>query len=360
MKVNALFLCGMLACAAAAIVVANAEDTDGLHVTAATLQLRGEGGLLPFDHATSWLNSPPLTAADLRGKVVLVDFWTYSCINSLRQLPYLRAWANKYKAQGLVVIGVHAPEFGFEKDIDNVRRAARDLQVDYPVALDSDHFLWRAFHNEYWPALYFIDAQGRIRHHVFGEGEYEKSEVLIQQLLVEAGASGIVHEPALVDAGGVEAPAAPFSLASPENYVGYARTENFESRGGAVPNASHVYSAPAHLALNHWALAGDWTMQDEAVALNRPGGQIIYRFHARDLHLVMGPAVQGSAVRFRVLVDGHPPGAAHGVDVDDAGRGVVTQARLYQLIRQKKQVTDRQFEIEFLDPGVEAFAFTFG
>lgn len=359
MKANVLFLSCMLACVVAANVVANAEDRGGLRVTAAP-PVRGEVDLAALDSATSWLNSPPLSTTKLRGKVVLVDFWTYSCINSLRQLPYLRAWADKYKGQGLVVIGVHAPEFGFEKDIDNVRRATRDLKVDYPVVIDSDHLIWRAFRNEYWPALYFIDAHGSIRHHVFGEGEYAQSEAWIRKLLVEAGASEIYSEPTLVDGRGVEAAAAAQTLDSPENYVGYARTQNFESPGGAVRDARHIYHAPTRLGLNHWALAGDWTMQDEAVALNRSGGRIIYRFHARDLHLVTGPTASGSTVRFRVLVDGRPPGDAHGVDVDDAGRGVITQPRLYQLIRQTRNVQDRQFEIEFLDPGVEAYSFTFG
>ncbi len=319
-----------------------------------------EGELPSLDGATAWLNSQPLTAASLRGKVVLVEFWTYSCINWRRQLPYVRAWAEKYHDRGLVVIGVHSPEFAFEKNSDNVRRAAKDMGVDYPIAIDSDHAVWRAFNNEYWPALYFVDAQGRVRHHQFGEGEYQRSETVIQQLLSEAGASGIGRELVSVNGRGFEAAADWGNLKSPENYVGYERTENFSSPGGAVLDKSHTYAVPARLALNHWALLGDWTVGKNVTVLNKANGRIAYRFHARDLHLVMGPGAQGTPVRFRVLIDGKPPGAAHGIDVDDQGNGTVTEQRLYQLIRQAKPIVDRQFEIEFLDPGVEAFAFTFG
>jgi thiol-disulfide isomerase/thioredoxin len=301
-----------------------------------------------------------LTAASLRGKVVLVDVWTFTCINWLRTLPYVRAWAEQYKDQGLVVIGVHAPEFQVERDLDNVRRAARDLRVDYPIAVDNDFAIWRAFNNNYWPALYLVDAQGRVRHHQFGEGEYAQSERMIQQLLAEAGAGDIRQELVSVAGRGVEAAADWDSLRSPENYVGYDRTENFASPGGAAPDQRRVYTAPARLSLNHWALAGDWTMGRQALVLNEANGRIAHRFHARDLHLVMGPAAGGAPVRFRVLVDGQPPGAAHGVDVDDQGIGTVTEPRLYQLIRQPQPIMDRQFEIEFLDPGVEALAFTFG
>ncbi len=319
-----------------------------------------EGELPSLSSATDWLNSRPLSAAGLRGKVVLIDFWTYTCINWLRSLPYVRAWADKYKDQGLVVIGVHTPEFAFEKNVDNVRRAAKDMRVDYPIAIDSDYAIWRAFKNEYWPALYFVDAQGHIRHHQFGEGEYEQSERIIQQLLAEAGIGGISHELVSVDAHGVEAAADWGSLNSPENYVGYERTENFVSPGGAVLDKRHVYAVPAQLGLNHWALSGDWTVQKRVIVLNKANGRIAYRFHARDIHLVMGPAVRGNSVRFRVLIDGQPPGAAHGIDVDEQGYGKVAEPRLYQLIRQPKQIADRQFEIEFLDAGVEAFVFTFG
>jgi thiol-disulfide isomerase/thioredoxin len=310
--------------------------------------------------ATLWLNSRPVTAADLRGKVVLIDFWTYTCINWLRSLPYVRAWAEKYHNRGLVVIGVHTPEFAFERNIDNVRRAARDMRVDFPIAIDNDYAIWRAFNNQYWPALYFIDSQGRIRHHQFGEGEYEQSEIVVQQLLAEAGIRGVGHELVSVDARGLEAAADWGDLKSPENYLGYDRTENFASPGGAVLDKPRVYGAPAWLGLNHWALAGDWTVENQATLLNRPNGRIAYRFHARDLHLVMGPAARGTSVRFRVLIDAQPPGAAHGLDVDHRGGGAVTEQQLYQLIRQPRPIADRQFEIEFLDPGLEAFAFTFG
>jgi thiol-disulfide isomerase/thioredoxin len=319
-----------------------------------------EGELPSFGRATEWLNSQPLTAAGLRGKVVLIEFWTYTCINWLRTLPYVRAWAEKYKDQGLVVIGVHSPEFAFEKNVDNVRRAAKNLRVDFPIAIDSDHVIWRAFKNEYWPALYFVDAQGHIRHHQFGEGEYEQSEMIIQRLLAEAGVSGTGDELVSVDAHGAEAAADWGSLKSPENYLGYERTENFASPGGPALDKRRVYAAPAQLSLNQWALSGDWTVKKQAIVLNKANGRIAYRFHARDLHLVMGPAARGTSVRFRVLIDGQPPRAAHGIDVDDQGNGTITEQRLYQLIRQPKPIADRQFEIEFLDPGVEAFVFTFG
>jgi thiol-disulfide isomerase/thioredoxin len=328
--------------------------------TAAGVQLPIEGEMPSLGSATGWLNSQPLTTPGLRGKVVLVDFWTYTCINWLRTLPYVRAWATKYKNQRLVVIGVHSPEFAFEKNLDNVRRAAKDMRVDYPIAIDSDHAIWRAFKNEYWPAIYFVDAQGWIRHHHFGEGEYERSEKIIQQLLAEIGVGGVSRELVSVDGRGAEAGADWGSLKSPENYVGYERTENFASPGGAVLNERRVYAVPARLRLNHWALSGDWTVKKEATGLNKANGRIAYRFHARDLHLVMGPAARGTSVRFRVLIDGQPPGAAHGIDIDDKGNGTVSEQRPYQLIRQPKPITDRQFDIEFLDAGVEAFAFTFG
>jgi thiol-disulfide isomerase/thioredoxin len=330
----------------------------GLHTSSARLPV--EGSLPSFDGATGWLNSPPLTPTGLRGKVVLVNFWTYTCINWLRQLPYLRAWAGKYAGDGLAVIGVHTPEFPFEHNLGNVRRAAADMRVDYPVAIDNEYAVWSAFANHYWPALFFADAQGRIRHHHFGEGEYQQSEMVIQQLLAEAGSAGAGHETASVDARGVEAPADWAHLRSPENYAGYERTENFASPGGAVPGKRHAYTAPAELGLNHWALSGDWTMEEQAVTLNEAGGQIAYRFHARDLHLVMGPAAPGTSVRLRVRIDGQAPGAAHGADVDDEGNGAVAEQRLHQLIRQPGPITDRTFEITFLDPGAQAYSFTFG
>ena len=319
-----------------------------------------EGELPSLSGATGWLNSPPLTVERVRGKVVLVQFWTYTCINWLRTLPYVRAWAEKYSDKGLVVIGVHTPEFSFEKDRANVRGAVKDLRVDYPVAIDTDYAVWQAFDNQYWPALYFVDAKGKIRHHHFGEGDYEQSERIIQQLLAEAGSHSIGPELVAVDGRGIEAAADWGSLKSPENYVGYDRTENFASPGGAVLDQRRVYAVPARLRLNQWALSGDWTVGKQATVLDKANGRIVYRFHARDLHLVMRPAAPGKPVRFRVLIDGQPPGAAHGGDVDAQGYGTVTEQRLYQLIRQSQPIADRQFEIEFLDSGVEAFAFTFG
>jgi len=326
----------------------------------AALQLPIEGELPSLSGATEWLNSQPLTAVGLRGNVVLISFWTYTCINWLRSLPYVRAWAEKYKQHGLVVIGVHTPEFEFERNVDNVRRAAKEMRVDYPIAIDSDYAIWRAFDNHYWPALYFVDVQGHIRHHQFGEGDYEQSEMILQQLLAEAGIGDIGQELVSVEASGAEAAADWGSLRSPENYLGYERTENFASPGGAVLDERRVYAAPAHLSLNQWALSGDWTVERQATLLNQAGGRIAYRFHARDLHLVMGPAARGTSVRFRVRIDGQLPGAAHGSDVDDQGNGTVSEQRLYQLIRQPQPITDRLFEIEFLDSGVETFAFTFG
>ena len=361
MKANPLLLAAILASAIGAPIETVAADKSVVQQTMpAAVQLPVEGELPALGSATGWLNSPPLTAAGLRGKVVLIDFWTYTCINWLRTLPYVRAWAEKYKNQGLVVIGVHAPEFAFEKNVDNVRRAAKDMRVDYPIAIDSDHAIWRAFKNEYWPALYFVDAQGRIRHHHFGEGEYEQSERVIQQLLTEGGNAGIDKKLVSVDGRGAEAAADWGSLRSPENYVGYERTESFASSGGAMLDKRRVYAAPTRLRLNQWALSGDWTVGKQATVLNKANGRIAYRFHARDLHLVMGPAARGTSVRFRVLIDGQPPGAAHGIDVDDQGNGTVSEQRLYQLIRQPKPIADRQFEIEFFDSGVETFAFTFG
>jgi thiol-disulfide isomerase/thioredoxin len=361
MKPLKLLLAAILATSVGAPTETLAEDKGTARPAApAAIQLAIEGQFPSLGGALEWLNSPPLAPAGLRGKVVLVDFWTYTCINWLRTLPYVRAWAEKYKAQGLVVIGVHTPEFAFEHNVDNVRRAATDMRIDYPIAIDSDYAVWRAFNNEYWPALYFIDAQGNIRHHHFGEGEYEQSERVIQQLLAETGASGIRRDLVSVDARGAEVAADWASLKSAENYVGYERTESFASRGGAVLGKPHLYAAPSRLKLNEWALSGDWTMEKGFTVLNKPNGRIAYRFHARDLHLVMGPAAPGASVRFRVLIDGKPPLAAHGIDTDDQGNGTVTEQRLYQLIRQPHPNADRQFDIEFLDPGVQTFAFTFG
>jgi thiol-disulfide isomerase/thioredoxin len=356
MKTRRLFLGTTIAWAIGTLVEGKSMAQLMTHPAA---RLPVEGELPSLGGAIEWLNSPPLTPAGLRGKVVLIDFWTYTCINWLRTLPYVRAWADKYRDAGLVVVGVHSPEFSFEREIDNVRRAVKDMRIDYPVAVDSNHAIWRAFGNAYWPALYFADAQGRVRHRHFGEGEYERSEMVIQQLLAEAGIGGSPRGLVSVDPRGLEVAADWGSLRSPENYLGYERTANFASPG-AEPGRRRVYAAPGRLALNHWALSGDWAVEKEAVALHRAGGRIAYRFHARDLNLVMGPAARGASVRFRVLVEGQPPGAAHGIDVDERGNGTVTEQRLYQLVRQPKPIVDRQFEIEFGDPGIEAFAFTFG
>ena len=309
--------------------------------------------------ANQWLNSPPLTPANLGGKVVVVDFCTYTCINWLRTLPYRRAWAQKY-GPGLVLIGVHTPEFPFERDLENVRRAVRQMRIEYPIVLDNDYAIWRAFDNNYWPALYFIDARGRVRQHHFGEGAYDRSELAIRRLLADAGAASAAAGVVSVDGAGVEAAADWSNLKSPETYLGYGRTANFVSPGGAARNRRRLYAAPARLALNEWALAGDWTIGREEITLSGPPGRLVCRFHARDLHLVMGSPKPGTSIRFRVSLDGQPPGPAHGLDVDEAGNGSAVEQRLYQLIRQPGPIRDRQFEIEFLDAGVETFAFTFG
>jgi cytochrome c biogenesis protein CcdA/thiol-disulfide isomerase/thioredoxin len=318
-----------------------------------------EGGFPSLSGAAEWLNSPPLTPEDLKGKVVVIDFWTYSCINCLRSIPYVKAWAEKYKDHGLVVIGVHTPEFAFERKIGNVRAAVSDLKISYPVAIDNEYKIWRAFENEYWPAHYFIDAQGRTRYHHFGEGEYGESERVIQRLLAEAGNSNVPTGLVSVNASGAEAAPSTSDDQSPETYLGYNRAENFVSPGGIVEDENHVYAA-ARPQLNQWSLSGAWMIDAENAALDEKGGRIVYRFHARDLHLVLGPAGDGKPIRFRVRVDGEAPGADHGADIDADGQGIVDTQRLYQLIRQSGAVSDRTFEIEFLDPGVQAYAFTFG
>ena len=318
-----------------------------------------EGAMPPLIGAVEWLNSPPLTAEGLRGKVVLVDFWTYSCINCLRAIPYVRAWAEKYAAQGLVVIGIHAPEFAFEKSVANVRKAVSDLKVAYPVAIDNDYAIWRAFKNEYWPAHYFVDANGRIRHHHFGEGDYDGSERVIQQLLKESGTAMSRTELVSVHATGAQAAPDLEDTLSPETYVGYERAEHFVSPGGAVRDRRHAYTAGTPR-LNEWGLSGVWTIRGEDARLDEKDGGIVYRFHARDLHLVLGPATIGTPVRFRITIDGAPPGENHGTDVDAEGNGVVNEQRLYQLIRQTGSVRDHTFEIRFLTPGVQVYAFTFG
>jgi thiol-disulfide isomerase/thioredoxin len=327
---------------------------------ATTLQLPVEGEIPSLDGATAWLNSEPLTAASLRGRPVLVEFWTFTCINWIRTLPYVRSWYEKYRGDGLVVLGVHTPEFEVEQDVANVRRAADEMRIEYPIAVDNDYRVWRAFGNSYWPALYFGDAEGQIRHHRFGEGEYEYSEIVIQLLLSGGGAGDVSRELASVEGQGVEAPADWDDLESPETYVGYERAANFASPGGASRDRPHEYTMPETLRLNDWSLAGDWTVGRQAAVLNAPGGGVGHRFHARDLHLAMGPAPDRRPVRFNVRLDGEPPGRAHGVDADAHGEGVVTEPRLYQLIRQPNRVVDRTFEITFADPGVRAYVFTFG
>jgi thiol-disulfide isomerase/thioredoxin len=356
MKANRFLLAAVLAGAMGTSIQASAEDKS-MHPG---VRSPTEGEFPSLSGATGWLNSQPLTPADLGGKVVLIDFWTYTCVNWRRTLPYVRAWAEKYKDQGLVVIGVHTPEFPFERDVGNIRWAIKDMQVAYPVAIDSNYAVWRAFNNEYWPALYLIDAQGRMRYHHFGEGDYEQSERIIQQLLSENKVTGLSREPVSVHANGAEVAADWQSLKSPESYLGYEYVENFAPPGGAVLDKARVYATPDRLKLNHWALSGDWTVGREMALLNKPNGRITYRFHARDLNLVMGPATRGTSIRFRVLIDGQPPGAAHGTDVDAQGNGTLAEQRLYQLIRQPEPIGDRQFEIEFLDPGAEAYDFTFG
>jgi thiol-disulfide isomerase/thioredoxin len=314
-----------------------------------TAELPVEGHLPALDGATGWLNSAPLTPEDLRGKVVLVDFWTYTCINWLRTLGYVRAWHEKYKDRGLVVVGVHTPEFPFERDVDNVRWAAQNMRVEYPIALDPDYAVWQAFANHYWPAVYIADAEGRIRHHQFGEGGYEEAEMVIQELLREAGGDEASDHLVSVTPEGFEAQADWASLESPETYLGAEQARNYVS--GAQPDT---------LQLNEWTLSGDWAVEPRASVLTEADGRIAFRFHARDVHLVMGPHSKDGPVPFRVLIDGEPPGDAHGLDVDDDGVGSVAHQRLYQLVRQRGSIADRTFEITFLDAGVEAYVFTFG
>ena len=313
-----------------------------------------------FAGATGWPNGVPLDRTDLGGRVVLVQFWTLTCINWLRTAPYVRAWSRAYAGDGLTVVGVHTPEFGFESDLGNVRRAAAELQVGYPIAVDNDYAIWNGFGNHYWPARYFLDARHRIRHHRFGEGDYADSERVLQRLLVDAGAEGVGGELSDVAANGVEAAADWDSLRTPETYLGYPRTENFASSGGLVPDKPQDYAVPDRLRRNEWALSGAWTAVEDAVALERAGGRIAFRFQARDLHLVLAPAAPGAAGDFRVRIDGEPPRNAHGDDVDDDGNGTVTGPRLYQLIRQPGPVIERTFDITFSGAGVRAYAFTFG
>jgi len=313
-----------------------------------------------LEGASGWINTPPLKLTNLRGKVVLIDFWTYTCINWRRTLPYVRAWSSKYKEQGLVVIGVHTPEFKFEYQLENVQRSIQEMNIGYPVALDNNYAVWNSFKNQYWPALYLVDAKGKLRYQKFGEGDYRESELQIQQLLKEASAKDISDEPVALRPEGFEVAADWESLASPENFLGYDRNEGFASPGGIVPDKAAVYTVPAKLTLNRWALSGEWVVGKENVRSLKTQCKIIYHFHARDLHLIMGPSKKGASIKFRILINGSAPGAAHGLDVDSNGEGTVTVQRVYQLIRQQGAITDQVFQIEFLDPEMEVFDFTFG
>ena len=332
-----------------------------------THRLSGESPVLPveghlpgFDGATGWLNSEPLTAEGLRGRVVLVDFWTYTCINWLRTLPYRRAWHEKYANLGVTLIGAHTPEFGFERNVDNIVPRAREFGVEYPIAIDSDYGVWQAFANHYWPALYVADAEGRIRYHHFGEGEYAMSEMVVQQLLLEAGIDGFDPELVAVTPKGFEVEADWRTLGSPETYLAYGRSSGFASSEHERFNEQYNYPEASRLDLNEWAPTGTWTLAQHAAVLNEPGGRVAYRFRARDVNLVMGPATRGASIPFRVLLDGTAPGSDHGDDVDEAGNGTLSDQRLHQLIRRGDAGGDRLFEIEFLDAGAEAYCFTFG
>ena len=340
-----------LGCAAVTARRAEAQDTQSIV---------GSSPLYGLAGATGWLNSKPLTATELKGKIVLVDFWDYSCINCIRAVPYVRAWAERYKNSGLVVIGVHTPEFDFEKEMPNVEKAVQKFDITYPVALDSEYKIWKAFHNQYWPAEYFIDAKGKVRYEHFGEGDYDQSERWIQKLLKEASATPMPAGAASVQGEGVQAAADMKDIRSPETYIGYERARNFSSPGDFKRDSVKSYTEPKRLSLNDWGLAGDWIVHPQLAILNTAGGKIMYRFHARDLNLVLGPSDDGRPVRFRVIVDGQPPEENHGVDTDAQGNGVVDSFRLYQLVRQKGAIKDHNFTIEFEGAGVQAFSFTFG
>jgi thiol-disulfide isomerase/thioredoxin len=342
---------GVLSCTVLVGRLVQAQDTQSIV---------GSSPLPGLSGATGWINSKPLTAKELKGKVVLVDFWDYSCINCIRSVPYIRAWAEKYKASGLVVIGVHTPEFDFEKLMPNVEKAVQKFDITYPVALDSDYKIWNAFHNQYWPAEYYIDAKGKVRYEHFGEGDYDQSEKWIQKLLKEASVTPMPASTVSVQGQGVQAAADMRDVRSPETYIGYERAENFSSPGGLKRDAAKTYREPTHPSLNDWGLVGDWIDHEQVAILQSAGGKIVFRFHARDLHLVLGPSADGKPVRFRVTIDGQAPGENHGVDTDAQGNGVVTAYRLYQLVRQSGAIKDHVFTIEFEDPGVQAFSFTFG
>jgi thiol-disulfide isomerase/thioredoxin len=319
-----------------------------------------EGNLPSFDGATGWLNSEPLTPQGLRGRIVAVDFWTYTCVNWLRTAPYVRAWDAKYRDAGLTVIGVHTPEFGFERDVDNIGDRSRGFGVDYPIAIDSDYGVWQAFSNHFWPALYIADAQGRIRYHHFGEGEYAMAEMVIQQLLLEAGAAGVDPDLVSVEPTGFEVGADWRTLRTPETYLAFGRSAGFASPDRARLNDPHAYPEPSRLSLNEWAPSGAWTLAQHAAVSNDAGARIAFQFQARDVNLVMGPPARGTSVPFRVLLDGQAPGDAHGFDIDDQGNGALSDQRLHQLIRQPGSVRESRFEIEFAGAGAEAYCFTFG
>jgi thiol-disulfide isomerase/thioredoxin len=306
-----------------------------------------------FDGANGWLNSEPLSPDDLRGHVVLVNFWTFTCVNWLRTAPYIRGWTEKYEDEGFVTIGVHTPEFDVEHDPGNVERMVNELRVDYPVAIDNDFAVWNAFSNGAWPAVYLADSDGALRFQHWGEGRYEESERAIQELL------GVEGELVTVEGSGLEAPADWDNVESPETYVGYARAERFASPGGLARGERHAYSTPDELGLNQWALAGDWTIKSQPAISHEGGGRLSYRFHARDVNLVLATG-ESQVARFRVLLDGEPPSASHGSDVDERGDGIVTEPRLYGLIRQPGRIEDRTCEVTFLDPGARVYVFTFG
>jgi thiol-disulfide isomerase/thioredoxin len=344
-------LAGILSCAAVIDPLVEAQEPPSIV---------GSSPLHGLSGATGWINSTPLTAGQLKGKVVLIDFWAYSCINCIRAVPDVRAWAEKYKDSGLVVIGVHTPEFDFEKQLPNVQKAVQKFGITYPVALDSNYAIWKAFSNQYWPAEYFIDAKGKVRYEHFGEGDYDQSERWIQKLLKEANAEPISAGTVSVNGAGIQAAADVRDVRSPETYIGYARAENFASRGGIHRDKEQTYALPQKPRLNQWGLGGDWVDHEQAAVLRTSGGKILFHFHARDLHLVLGPSADGKPVRFRVTIDGKAPGDDHGVDIDSQGNGVVVDHRLYQLVRQKGATADHVFVIEFQDAGVQAYSFTFG
>jgi thiol-disulfide isomerase/thioredoxin len=336
------------------------RDRAAMPLGVAVADLPVEGEIASFEGATAWINSEPLTPVVLRGHVVVVQFWTFTCINWLRTQAYYRAWSQRYRDNGLITIGVHTPEFRFEHDLENVQSAVQTRKIDYPVAVDSDYAVWSAFANHYWPALYFVDAQGRIRHHRFGEGDYERSEMVIRQLLADAGAQSLPAGLATIDPRSDEVQADWEDLGSPESYLGYEQAEGFEASSGEARDKPHAYTTPSRLRLNRWRLSGNWTYRSDSSALNEANGRVAYQFRARDVNLVMGPAKKGATVRFRVYLDGQVSGSAHGADVDAGGNGTVVQQRLYQLIRQPQPIRERRFEIEFLEADAEVFCFTFG